>query len=126
MAFSYSPSNMYCYAIDKKSQKAFKKHLKQLGNCLPNVIVLEKEYSFDSAGHRQDQAHYDCSADLLQYPGWEYLMFSQVKHSYFYNKLSERGHFPQDSRRDLRNYQCFEWDSVHVNEQSNKVADTQV
>ena len=78
LAFSYSPYNIYCYAVDQKSDPRFKNDLKKLETCLSNVFVLDREYPFDSAGHYQDDAHTDCSFALLKYPGWEYVHFLQV------------------------------------------------
>ncbi|KAI3408874.1 hypothetical protein GPALN_007468 [Globodera pallida] len=78
LASSYSPNNWYCYSVDHKSDKQFHMRLKQLSECLPNVVVSTCEWNVDSAGHNMTRAFLDC-LHLLTVPEkrWEYVAILQ-------------------------------------------------
>ncbi|KAI3408872.1 hypothetical protein GPALN_007466 [Globodera pallida] len=78
LASSYSPNNWYCYSVDHKSDKQFHMRLKQLSECLPNVVVSTCEWNVDSAGHNMTRAFLDC-LNLLTVPEkrWEYVAILQ-------------------------------------------------
>uniref|UniRef100_A0A914HTU1 Uncharacterized protein n=1 Tax=Globodera rostochiensis TaxID=31243 RepID=A0A914HTU1_GLORO len=78
LASSYSPNNWYCYSVDHKSNKKFHMRLKQLSECLPNVVVSTRKWNIDSAGHNMTRALLDC-LHLLTVPEkrWEYVALLQ-------------------------------------------------
>ncbi|VDK27458.1 unnamed protein product, partial [Anisakis simplex] len=46
----YSPTNVFCYAIDKKATKVFHQQMQNLSECFSNVHLTATEYEVDSAG----------------------------------------------------------------------------
>ncbi|CAB03022.2 GLYcosylation related [Caenorhabditis elegans] len=65
LSISYHPDNYFCYAMDSKSSEKLKKSMRIMADCFENVIVLDKEYDMDRAGHKQDAAHFDCLKQIL-------------------------------------------------------------
>jgi hypothetical protein len=78
LAAQYSPLNWYCFAIDAKTPEIFKKRLRQLASCFPNVLVPEKELRMDSYGHNQIASLMEC-LNLLTKPqrNWNYVVVLQ-------------------------------------------------
>uniref|UniRef100_A0A914HT40 Uncharacterized protein n=1 Tax=Globodera rostochiensis TaxID=31243 RepID=A0A914HT40_GLORO len=72
------PNNWYCYSVDHKSNNKFHMRLKQLSECLPNVVVSTRKWNIDSAGHNMTRALLDC-LHLLTVPEkrWEYVALLQ-------------------------------------------------
>lgn len=74
----YAPQNIYCYALDKKSNALFHEHMKNLSKCFPNVILTETEYNVDSAGHNMTKSYMECLEILWKRPDWKYAILLQV------------------------------------------------
>ncbi|GMT16699.1 hypothetical protein PFISCL1PPCAC_7996, partial [Pristionchus fissidentatus] len=76
LTLSYSRENSFCFAVDKKAKDLFKRRLRRLALCLPNVIVLEEEAEMDRYGHNQNQAHLKCMSKLMKRE-WKYVLVLQ-------------------------------------------------
>ncbi|KAE9552240.1 hypothetical protein FO519_004549 [Halicephalobus sp. NKZ332] len=50
LAATYAPQNVYCYAIDGKSDELFHQRIHALAECFPNVIYTKTEYNITSSG----------------------------------------------------------------------------
>lgn len=86
LSISYHPDNYFCYAMDSKSSEKLKKSMRIMADCFENVIVLDKEYDMDRAGHKQDAAHFDCLKQILD-EHWSHAITLQVK-KYFLEILN--------------------------------------
>uniref|UniRef100_A0A183FLK9 ER membrane protein complex subunit 1 n=1 Tax=Heligmosomoides polygyrus TaxID=6339 RepID=A0A183FLK9_HELPZ len=42
LSYTYSPQNVYCFAIDAKSEQSFKQRMQSLAECMPNVILAQQ------------------------------------------------------------------------------------
>ena len=124
LAFSYSPDNFYCYSMDVKSNQSFKNDLKIMASCLPNVFVSPYEYKFSSAGHYQNDAHHQCTKELLQYPGWKYVLYLQVSFHMEKESCSERRSAYQNERRNLKNHWSSSWTSYSPKQCSTSLSNT--
>ncbi|CAD5205674.1 unnamed protein product [Bursaphelenchus okinawaensis] len=76
LAVSYSPQNIYCYAIDAKAPKVFHARLHALSACLPNVIVTRVEYRMDSEGHNGTRSMMECLRMITKH-NWKYVFVLQ-------------------------------------------------
>ncbi|CAI5443749.1 unnamed protein product [Caenorhabditis angaria] len=65
ISLNYHPDNSYCFSIDFKTVHRLSENMLSLSKCLPNIIINPMKYSFDSAGHFQDRAHFDCLKLIL-------------------------------------------------------------
>ncbi|XP_027028810.1 beta-1,3-galactosyl-O-glycosyl-glycoprotein beta-1,6-N-acetylglucosaminyltransferase 3 [Tachysurus fulvidraco] len=71
----YSPQNVYCVHVDKKSSKIFSETVSAIVSCLPNVFVATKLESVVYASWSRVQADLNCMEDLLKSPvRWRYLL----------------------------------------------------
>lgn len=77
LASTYAPQNVYCYSVDKKASPRFRRQIRDLADCLPNVFYDTNEFIMDSGGHNQNAAHLSCLSILQQYP-WKYAILLQV------------------------------------------------
>ncbi|OZC04925.1 hypothetical protein X798_08117 [Onchocerca flexuosa] len=73
----YAPQNLYCYALDRKSNSVFHEHMKNLSKCFPNVFLSEIEYDVDSAGHNMTRSYLECLNILWKKPAWKYAILLQ-------------------------------------------------
>lgn len=79
LSVEYQPQNLYCYSIDEKTDKTFKKRIRNLQNCFNNVIVNEKEYSVFSNGKNVTRSHLECLKTLSKHSKtWKYVFLLQV------------------------------------------------
>lgn len=74
----YAPQNLYCYALDRKSNSVFHEHMKNLSKCFPNVFLTKIEYDVDSAGHNVTRSYLECLNILWKKPAWKYAILLQV------------------------------------------------
>uniref|UniRef100_A0A0R3RHG5 Core-2/I-Branching enzyme n=1 Tax=Elaeophora elaphi TaxID=1147741 RepID=A0A0R3RHG5_9BILA len=73
----YAPQNLYCYALDRKSDKLFHDHMRNLSECFPNVILTKTEYDVDSAGHNMTRSYLECLNIVWRNPRWKYAVLLQ-------------------------------------------------
>ncbi|KAM3727600.1 Beta-1,3-galactosyl-O-glycosyl-glycoprotein beta-1,6-N-acetylglucosaminyltransferase [Dirofilaria immitis] len=73
----YAPQNLYCYALDRKSNILFREHMKNLSKCFPNVFLTKIEYEVDSAGHNMTRSYLECLNILWKKPTWKYAILLQ-------------------------------------------------
>uniref|UniRef100_A0A1I8EUC4 Core-2/I-Branching enzyme family protein n=1 Tax=Wuchereria bancrofti TaxID=6293 RepID=A0A1I8EUC4_WUCBA len=64
----YAPQNLYCYALDSKSNALFHEQMQNLSKCFPNVILTELEYEVDSAGHNMTKSYMKCLESNDDFP----------------------------------------------------------
>ncbi|XP_026775062.1 beta-1,3-galactosyl-O-glycosyl-glycoprotein beta-1,6-N-acetylglucosaminyltransferase 3 [Pangasianodon hypophthalmus] len=71
----YTPQNVYCVHVDKKSPKIFFEAVRAIVSCLPNVFVASKLEGVIYASWSRVQADINCMEDLLKSPvRWRYLL----------------------------------------------------
>ncbi|KAJ8417294.1 hypothetical protein AAFF_G00285210 [Aldrovandia affinis] len=71
----YSPHNVHCVHVDRKSSDDFKLAVLGIVSCLPNVFVASKLESVMYASWSRLQADLNCMEDLLKSPvRWRYLL----------------------------------------------------
>ncbi|XP_030644428.1 beta-1,3-galactosyl-O-glycosyl-glycoprotein beta-1,6-N-acetylglucosaminyltransferase 3-like [Chanos chanos] len=71
----YTPQNVYCIHVDKKSSEAFMAAVRAIASCLPNVFVASKLESVVYASWSRVQADLNCMEDLIKSPvQWRYLL----------------------------------------------------
>lgn len=82
LAFYSRPWNHFCYAIDQKAKEVFKRRVRNLPDCFPNVHVLEREFNTDkNAMSSMVEAFLACMQLLSQKKHhWEYLVQLEVGH----------------------------------------------
>ena len=72
----YRPHNVYCIHYDQKSEESFKKVMRSLADCLPNVIIPNKIEDVVRGWHTVVDAQMNCMSDLYKlrdrYP-WRYV-----------------------------------------------------
>ncbi|VDK48353.1 unnamed protein product [Anisakis simplex] len=75
----YAPQNRFCYILDKKARPLFKQQMRNLANCFPNVVILaDRQWTVDSAGHNMLSAFMECLRLLLQTDSeWKYAITLQ-------------------------------------------------
>uniref|UniRef100_A0A0M3II45 Core-2/I-Branching enzyme n=1 Tax=Ascaris lumbricoides TaxID=6252 RepID=A0A0M3II45_ASCLU len=73
----YTPMNLFCFVIDKKSSALFKEQISNLTECFPNAISSQRQLSIDSAGHNMLNGFFECFRLLLTRPKWKYLITLQ-------------------------------------------------
>jgi hypothetical protein len=80
-AVHFQPQNQYCFAVDRDSPASFRDRVRLLARCFPdNVVLADREWPLDSAGHNMNRAHMDCLRQLST-PGhdhWRYVFLLQV------------------------------------------------
>ncbi len=73
----YRPHNLYCIHYDQTSKSAFKQFIKEISNCLPNVIVPKKIVNVVWGWHTIIDAQLNCIEDLFEmrqtFP-WQYVL----------------------------------------------------
>ncbi|EPB72183.1 Core-2/I-Branching enzyme [Ancylostoma ceylanicum] len=74
---SYHPQNYFCYTIDSKASSDFRRKMRQLPACFPNVYVVSEEFNIDSWGRSMNKAHFECLKLLMEQPGWSYAILLQ-------------------------------------------------
>ncbi|PAV90838.1 hypothetical protein WR25_06275 [Diploscapter pachys] len=78
MSLSYHPENSYCFVMDSKSNATFTYKMKKLARCFDNIYISDKTYDFDSSGHYQDYAHFDClRISLEKDKNWNHALLLQ-------------------------------------------------
>ncbi|NP_001088629.1 beta-1,3-galactosyl-O-glycosyl-glycoprotein beta-1,6-N-acetylglucosaminyltransferase 3 precursor [Xenopus laevis] len=71
----YTPHNIYCVHVDKKSPESFQQAARAITSCFDNVFVASKLESVVYASWRRVQADLNCMEDLLQSNvQWRYLI----------------------------------------------------
>ncbi|XP_029952870.1 beta-1,3-galactosyl-O-glycosyl-glycoprotein beta-1,6-N-acetylglucosaminyltransferase 3-like [Salarias fasciatus] len=71
----YAPQNIYCVHVDQKSSAQFKKAVKAIASCFPNVFVATALESVVYASWSRVQADLNCMRDLLHSDvQWRYLL----------------------------------------------------
>ena len=65
LAVEYAPQNIYCYALDSKASPMFKRRIRALAACFPNVFVAKWELDVQSNGKNVSRSHLDCLELLL-------------------------------------------------------------
>ncbi|XP_071387549.1 beta-1,3-galactosyl-O-glycosyl-glycoprotein beta-1,6-N-acetylglucosaminyltransferase 3 [Centroberyx affinis] len=71
----YNPQNVYCVHVDQKTSEEYKKAVKAIISCFPNVFVASKLESVIYASWSRVQADLNCMEDLLKSPvQWRYLL----------------------------------------------------
>lgn len=79
LAANYAPQNHYCYVYDTKADDTFKRRLRSLTTCFPNVYVLDwKTFNMTSGGYDLNPAQYYCMENLLRYD-WKYVLILEVR-----------------------------------------------
>ncbi|KAK6113327.1 Core-2/I-Branching enzyme family protein [Brugia pahangi] len=73
----YAPQNFYCYALDAKSTPLFHSQMRNLSKCFPNVLLTEREYEVDSAGHNMSRSFLECLRMVRRLLGWKYAILLQ-------------------------------------------------
>ncbi|VDK77297.1 unnamed protein product [Onchocerca ochengi] len=73
----YAPQNLYCYALDAKSTSLFHAQMSNLSKCFPNVLLTQREYEVDSAGHNTSRSFLECLRIIRSLPGWKYAILLQ-------------------------------------------------
>lgn len=77
LAAEYAPQNYYCYVVDSKGTNMFKKRIRDLANCFPNVYVSDNMYNTTSTGSYVNIAYWDCLNILADYT-WNYVIILNV------------------------------------------------
>lgn len=71
----YTPQNVYCIHVDKKSPKPFKEAVRAIASCFDNVFVASKLEQVVYASWSRVQADLNCMEDLLASKvRWKYLL----------------------------------------------------
>ncbi|XP_062856027.1 beta-1,3-galactosyl-O-glycosyl-glycoprotein beta-1,6-N-acetylglucosaminyltransferase 3 [Trichomycterus rosablanca] len=71
----YTPQNVYCVHVDKKSSDSLIQAVKAITSCFPNVFLASKMESVVYASWSRVQADLNCIDDLLKHPvQWRYLL----------------------------------------------------
>ncbi|XP_012674102.2 beta-1,3-galactosyl-O-glycosyl-glycoprotein beta-1,6-N-acetylglucosaminyltransferase 3-like [Clupea harengus] len=71
----YTPQNVYCVHVDKKSPENFMKAVEAIVSCFPNVFVASKLEAIVYASWSRVQADLNCMEDLLDSTvNWRYLI----------------------------------------------------
>ena len=89
LAAIYSPQNVYCVHIDKKSEEMMSS-FKLVQRCFPNVILASKRVKVVYASVSRLQADLNCMEDLLRSPiPWIHLinLCGQVRNLLFFPHL---------------------------------------
>ncbi|KHN72286.1 N-acetyllactosaminide beta-1,6-N-acetylglucosaminyl-transferase, isoform C [Toxocara canis] len=73
----YSPTNIFCYAIDRKASAIFHEQMRNLSQCFSNIHVTVTEYDVDSAGHNMDRSYLECLRLIRKLPRWKYAILLQ-------------------------------------------------
>ena len=71
LAVNYQPQNWYCYALDAKSNPNFHSKMRALAKCVPNVLLTQREFTMDSAGHNMVNKG-DWGCDCVMSSHYEY------------------------------------------------------
>jgi hypothetical protein len=81
---TYAPQNFYCFVLDANSPKIFRKRVRDLGKCFPNVHVAKREFPMNSHGKNMGYAHRECMIALARPENrWRYLVLLQVTFELF-------------------------------------------
>lgn len=95
----YAPQNMYCIHVDAKAPENYKKNIKRLAKCFPNVILATVSERVTYAGFSRLKADINCMEDLVR---------SSVKWKKVINLCGQD--FPVMSNLELVRYlQSAEW-----------------
>ncbi|XP_041794091.1 beta-1,3-galactosyl-O-glycosyl-glycoprotein beta-1,6-N-acetylglucosaminyltransferase 3 [Chelmon rostratus] len=86
----YTPQNIYCVHVDQKSTVKFKRAVKAIVSCLPNVFVASRIERVVYASWSRVQADLNCMKDLLS---------SQVQWRYMLNTCGSD--FPIKTNREM-------------------------
>ena len=75
LAQIYSPQNVYCVHIDKKSSTSLTEAFKSVQKCFPNVFLVSEQVDVWYASFSRLQADFNCMRDLLKSPiTWKHLI----------------------------------------------------
>ncbi|KAE9414925.1 hypothetical protein Angca_005372, partial [Angiostrongylus cantonensis] len=76
---SYSDENHFCYHVDSKASSDFKKSMKALSTCLPNVYLTDVRLDIDGReGTNTNFAHLACMKLLDKKGPWHYVILQQT------------------------------------------------
>lgn len=65
--------------MDAKASPRFHSLLRQLASCVPNILLADREWEMDSAGHNGTRAWLQCMSQLVDTgKRWEYVILLQV------------------------------------------------
>ncbi|XP_064312686.1 beta-1,3-galactosyl-O-glycosyl-glycoprotein beta-1,6-N-acetylglucosaminyltransferase 3 [Phalacrocorax carbo] len=71
----YTPQNVYCIHVDRKSPAIFQEAVRAIVACFPNIFVASRLENVVYASWSRLQADLNCMQDLLQSPmPWHYLL----------------------------------------------------
>ncbi|KAM3727599.1 Beta-1,3-galactosyl-O-glycosyl-glycoprotein beta-1,6-N-acetylglucosaminyltransferase [Dirofilaria immitis] len=73
----YAPQNFYCYALDAKSTPLFHEQMSNLSKCFSNVLLTQREYEVDSAGHNTSRSFLECLRVIRRLSSWKYAILLQ-------------------------------------------------
>ncbi|KAI6170642.1 Beta-1,3-galactosyl-O-glycosyl-glycoprotein beta-1,6-N-acetylglucosaminyltransferase 3 [Aphelenchoides bicaudatus] len=60
LSTTYAPQNLYCYSIDGKADKLFRKRMNDLAKCFPNIYITNFNATMDKLGHNTNAHHMSC------------------------------------------------------------------
>uniref|UniRef100_A0A7E4VIJ2 Beta-1,3-galactosyl-O-glycosyl-glycoprotein beta-1,6-N-acetylglucosaminyltransferase 4 n=1 Tax=Panagrellus redivivus TaxID=6233 RepID=A0A7E4VIJ2_PANRE len=83
----YQPQNVYGFVLDSKSDKVFKKRIRNLAKCFPNVVVADQEFDIQSNGKNVTRA-FVAGFKVLQKFDWRYAITLQ-NHDVVYKTNAE-------------------------------------
>ncbi|KAI3381466.1 hypothetical protein SNEBB_003960 [Seison nebaliae] len=63
----FSPQNIYCVSVDLKGGYYLMSAIRLLSECIPNMIVAEKQYKVEWGEWSIVEAHHSCFKNLLKY-----------------------------------------------------------
>uniref|UniRef100_A0AC34R4T0 Uncharacterized protein n=1 Tax=Panagrolaimus sp. JU765 TaxID=591449 RepID=A0AC34R4T0_9BILA len=73
----YAAQNIFCYVIDKKADKLFKKRIHNLQSCFPdNIFISNIEIDIKSDGKNVSLAHHSC-LKTIRHKRYEYVFYLQ-------------------------------------------------
>ncbi|KAL3072107.1 hypothetical protein niasHS_016282 [Heterodera schachtii] len=77
LAATYSPKNWYCYVLDTKSDRLFKRQIRALAKCFPNILI-GTERKLNNDGEGMAEAYLDCLTMLAKpHRQWKYVSLLQ-------------------------------------------------
>ncbi|KAL3107530.1 hypothetical protein niasHT_014247 [Heterodera trifolii] len=77
LAATYSPKNWYCYVLDTKSDRLFKRQMRALAKCFPNILI-GTERKLNNDGQGMAEAYLDCLTMLAKpHRQWKYVSLLQ-------------------------------------------------
>ncbi|KAI6177786.1 Beta-1,3-galactosyl-O-glycosyl-glycoprotein beta-1,6-N-acetylglucosaminyltransferase 3 [Aphelenchoides bicaudatus] len=120
LSTTYAPQNLYCYSIDGKADKLFRKRMHDLAKCFPNIYITNFNATMDKLGHNTNAHHMSCLEWLNdKKKQWKYVMILQthdlplktnqemIQILKWYNGTND---VTTQVRKICMWYECFPWD----------------